>query len=47
MILELQLDDESDEKLAALGFRAFPTPGSLREFVERLERERLGEIPVG
>jgi hypothetical protein len=47
VILELELDDESDEKLAALGFRAFPSPRSLREFVERLERERLGEALVG
>ena len=47
VILELELNDESDEKLAGLGFRAFPTPGSLREFVERLERERLGEALVG
>lgn len=47
VILELELDDESDEKLAALGFRAFPSSRSLREFVERLERERLGEALVG
>ena len=44
VVLELELTDESDAKVAALGYRAFPSALSLREFVERLERERLGEL---
>lgn len=41
MVLDLELDEDVDARLAALGIRAFPTPASLREFVERRTTSRV------
>jgi hypothetical protein len=42
VVLEYELDDDSQAKLASLGYRAFPTVESLREHVERQMAERIG-----
>ncbi len=42
VVLEYELTDESEARLVALGFRAFPTVSSLREFVDRQISERQG-----
>jgi hypothetical protein len=36
-----ELDLESEAKLASLGFVAFPTPDSLKRYVERLEYQQI------
>jgi len=41
VVLDLELDEDVDARLAALGIRAFPTPASLREFVERRPTARI------
>jgi len=43
VVLEYELTDESEARLVALGYRAFPTVASLREYVERQMAERRGE----